>query len=163
MQRNHKAALSYVILWSTIVACSQAAAPAAMPAALRDHVRDERFQLVTSIRGMPLGVRAELEKLFGSDGLDIAEIDAEFERSGVSSEPKLPIRRMVAAGCSYDHCLVYYERGGSARTWRAALIHWSPEASRFDWGGVAPGGLNTIDEVQRAIVSGAIKGPAGTW
>jgi hypothetical protein len=112
---------------------------------------------------MPLGVRAELEKLFGSEGLDIAEIGADFERSGVSSEPKLPIRRMVAAGCSYDHCLVYYERGGSVRTWRAALFHWSPEGSRFDWGGVAPGGLNTIDQVQRAILSGAIKGSAGSW
>lgn len=163
MKRNHKAALLYVILWSTIVACSQAAAPAALPAALRDHIRDERFQIVTSIRGMPLGVRAELEKLFGSEGLDIAEIGAEFERSGVSSEPKLPIRRMVAAGCSYDHCLVYYERGGSTRAWRAALFHWSPEASRFDWGGIAPGGLNTIDDVQRAILSGAVKGSAGSW
>ena len=162
MNRNHKPALLYVMLWSTIVACSQAAAPA-LSAALRDHVRDERFQLVTSIRGMPLGVRAELQKLFGSDELDIAEIGGEFERSGVSSEPKLPIRRLVAAGCSYDHCLVYYERGGNARTWRVALFHWSPEASRFDWGGVAPGDLKTIDDVQRAVVSGAMKDPAGFW
>ena len=107
MNRNHKAALVYVMLWSTIVACSQAAAPAALPAELREHVRDERFQLVTSIRGMPLGVRAELQKLFGGEDLDIAEIGGEFERSGVSSEPKLPIRRLVAAGCSYHHCLVY--------------------------------------------------------
>ena len=162
MNRNHKAALLYVMLWSTIVACSQAATPA-LPAALRDHVRNERFQLVTSIRGMPLGVRAELQKLFGGEELDIAEIGGEFERSGVSSEPKLPIRRLVAAGCSYDHCLVYYERGGNARTWRVALLHWSPEASRFDWGGIAPGDLKTIDDVQRAVVSGAMKDPAGFW
>jgi hypothetical protein len=163
MKRQHKGALLYLILWSSIVACSRAAEPVPLPGPLRDHLKDERFQLVTSIRGMPLGVRAELEKLFGSDELDIAEIGAKFEKSGVSSEPRLPIRQLVAAGCSYDHCLVYYERGGSARSWRVALIHWAPEASRFDWGGVAPAGLKTIDDVQRAILSGAIQGPAGLW
>ena len=151
-----------VLLWSAVVACGQAAEPL-LPAPLRDHVRDERFQIVTSIRGMPIGVRAELQTLFRSETLDIAEIGAEFQAKGASGNSKLPLRRLVAAGCSYDHCLVYYERGGSAHTWHVALFHWTPEETRFDGGGIAPGDLMTIDDVRAAVVSGAISSPAGLW
>ena len=149
--------------WSAVVAGSQAAPPVALSGELRAHVQDERFQISTSIRGLPLGVRAGLQTLFGSQALDIAEPGAEFQVSDVIVNSKLPIRRLVAAGCSYDHCLVYYERGGIAHTWRVALFHWTPDATRFEWGGPAPGGLVTIDDVRSAILSGAIKGPAGLW
>jgi hypothetical protein len=126
-------------------------------------VQDERFQIVTSIKGLPLGVRAELQTLFGSQALDIAEPGAEFQVSDASVNSTLPIRRLVAAGCSYDHCLVYYERGGIAHTWRVALFHWTPDATRFEWGGTAPAGLVTIDDVRSAILSGAIDDAAGLW
>jgi hypothetical protein len=146
-----------------LVACSQAAPPFALSRELRAHVQGERLQIVTSIRGLPLGVRGGLENLFGSQTLDIAESGAEFQASGVKVNSTLPIRRLVAAGCSYDHCLIYYERGGSVRTWRVALFHWTPEATRFEWGGTAPGGLATIENVRSAILSGAIKEPASLW
>jgi hypothetical protein len=153
-----------VTLWSVVAAGGQAPPPVALSGELRAHVRDERFGIVTSIRGLPLGVRAGLQKLFGSKTLDIAEPGAAFQGIDGIVNSKLPIRRLVAAGCSYDnHCLVYYERGGSARTWRAALFHWTPEATRFEWGGTAPGGLATVDDVRSAILSGAIKGPAESW
>lgn len=163
MNRMHQSACLYVILWSTVVACGQAATAVALPEPLRNHLRDERFQIVTSIRGMPLGVRSELQTLFFSESLDIAEIGAEFQGSTTPRNPKLPIRRMVAAACSYDHCLVYYELGRDPRTWRVALFHWSPEETKFEWGGTAPGGLATIDEVRQAILSGAITDPASVW
>ena len=125
-------------------------------------MKDERFGIVTSIRGLPLGVRDELQTLFGSQSLDIAEPGAEFQATDVIVNPRLPIRRLVAAGCSIDHCLVYYERGGIAHTWHVALFHWTPAATRFEWGGTAPGGLATIDDVRNAVLSGAIKGPASS-
>jgi hypothetical protein len=143
-----------VIFWSAVVA-GQAAAML-LSGALRAHVKDERFLIVTSIRGLPLGVRDGLQMLFGSQTLDIAE-------PGTAFNPKLPMRRLVAAGCSTDHCLVYYERGGRARTWQVALFHWTPATTRFEWGGIAPGGLATIDQVRNAILSGAIKGPTKSW
>jgi hypothetical protein len=152
-----------VSLWSTVVAGSQAAPSGPLSGALRIHVEGERFQIVTSIRGLPLGVRDGLQVLFGSQGLDIAEPGAEFQVTDVRGNPNLPIRRLVAAGCSTDHCLVYYERGGIAHTWQVALFHWTPAATRFEWGGVAPGGLATIDDVRKAVLSGAIKGPNRTW
>jgi hypothetical protein len=152
-----------VSLCSAVVAASQAAPSVALSGELRAHVQDERFGIVTSIRGLPLGVRAGLQTLFGSRTLDIAEPGAEFQGTEAIVDSTLPIRRLVAAGCSYDHCLVYYERGGIAHTWQVALFHWTPDATRFEWGGAAPAGLTTIDDVRSAVLSGAIKDPAGLW
>jgi hypothetical protein len=152
-----------IVLLSAVVVSSQAAPPVALSGELRTHVQDERFMIVTSVRGLPLGVRNGLQKLFGGPTLDIAERGAEYQVSGGSGNSKLPVRRLVTAGCSYDHCLVYYERGGSEHTWRVALFHWTPEATRFEWGGAAPGGLVAIDDVRKAMLSGAIKGPAEVW
>ena len=151
------------MLWSAVVACSQAVTSIALPEPLLAHVKNEQLQTVTSLRGLPLGVRDGLQMLFGRGTLDIAEPGAEFQASEVAVKPDLPIRRLIAAGCSIDHCLVYYERGGIAHTWQVALFHWAPVATRFEWGGTAPGGLKTIDEVRSAMMSGAIKSPARFW
>jgi hypothetical protein len=152
-----------VSLWSAVVAGGQIVAPAELPAALRGHLKDEKFAIVTSIRGLPLGVRDALQTLFGSSTLNIAEPGAPFQATDVIVDPKLPTRRLVAAGCSADHCLVYYERGGIAHIWQVALFHWTPAATRFEWGGIAPRGLATIDDVRSAVLSGAVKGPTKFW
>jgi hypothetical protein len=153
-----------VSLWPAVFAGSQATDAGALSGALRAHVQAERFEIVTSIRGLPLGVRDGLQTLFGSQTLDIADPGAEFQGTNVVGNPKLPTRRLIAAGCSIDHhCLVYYERGGSEPTWHVALFHWTPAATRFEWGSTAPRGLATIDNVRNAILSGAIKGQARFW
>jgi len=151
-----------VSLLSTVV--SGQTAPAALSEALRAHLKDEQFSIVTSIRGLPLGVRGELQTLFRSPTLDIAEPGAEYQATDVIVKPGLPFRRLVKAGCSKDfHCLVYYERGGIAHTWQVALFRWTPDATRFEGGGIAPGGLATIEDVRNALLSGAIKGSPGSW
>jgi hypothetical protein len=153
-----------VSLWPAVATCSQAPSTAALPEALRAHVKEEQFGIITSIRGLPLGVRDELQKLFGTQTLDIAEPGEAFQATDVIGSPRRPIRRLVAAGCSDDHhCLVYYERGGIAHTWQVALFHWTPAATRLEFGGIAPGGLVTIDDVRNALLSGRIKGPNKTW
>jgi hypothetical protein len=163
MRRTQLLCAIGVSLWSAVAAASQARDAGALSGALRAHVQDERFGIVTSIRGLPLGVRDGLQTLFGSRALDIAEPGAEFQATNVVVKPSLPIRRLVAAGCSTDHCLVYYERGGGDHTWHVALFHWTPAATRFEWGGTAPGGMATIDDVRNAILSGGIKGQARFW
>src|SRR5262245_51011430 len=131
-----------VSLWSAVAAGSQASDAGALSGALRAHVQDERFGIVTAVRGLPLGVRDGLQTLYGSGALDIAYPGADFQVTGVVVNPKLPIRRLVVAGCSTDHCLVHYERRrGIDHTWHVALFHWTPAATRFEWGGTAPGGL----------------------
>lgn len=152
-----------VSVWPVVVAGSQATAPVVVSGTLRAHVKGDRFGIVTSIRGLPLGVRDGLQTLFGSQALDIAEPGAEFQVTDDIVEPKLPIRRLVAAGCSTDHCLVYYERGGIAHTWQVAVFHWTPAVTRFEGGGIAPRGLTSIDDVRKAILSGAITGPTKSW
>jgi hypothetical protein len=152
-----------VSLWSAVVAGSQATAPGTLSKELRALVQDGQFGIVTSVRGLPLGVRDTLQMLFGTRTLEIAEPGAEFQQTDVVLNPRLPFRRLVAAGCTTNHCVVYYERGGIAHTWRVALFHWTPAATRFEWGGVAPGGLKTIDAVRKAILAGEIKGQASSW
>ena len=149
-------------LWLAVCAVGQTVSSGPLSGPLRTRLRDDRFGLVTSIRGLPLGVRDALETLFGTGSLDLAEPGARFQENE-RSVSSLPTRRLVAAGCSYEHCLVYYERGGVKRTWHVALFHWSPDATKFEWGGTAPGGLMTIDDVRKAILSGAVKGSAGPW
>ena len=150
-------------LWSVVAAGGQALAPDALPGALRDQVKDGRFGIVTSIRGLPLGIRDRLQTMFGSQTLDIAEPSTPFQGTGANLNPQLPMRRLVAAGCTIDLCLVYYERGGRTLTSHVALFHWTPAETRLEWGGVAPGGLRTIDDVRNAVLSGAIKSPAALW
>jgi hypothetical protein len=152
-----------VSLWLAVAAGSQGTSAGALSKELRTHLRDERFEIVTSIRGLPLGVRDGLQTLFGSQSLDIAEPGAAFRATDVVVDPKLPIRRLAAAGCSRDHCLVYYERGGVVHTWHVALFHWTPAATRFEWGGITSGGLSSVQDVRRTILSGGIKSQAGIW
>ena len=142
-------------------------APAALSDTLRARVKGDRFDVVTSIRGLPLGVRGALQTLFGSQSfdiaLDIAEPGAKFQETDLVVSPKLPVRRLIAAGCSREYCLVYYERGGRAHTWHVALFHHTLAAARFEWGGVAPRALVTIADVRNAVLSGAVKSASGVW
>ncbi|HXT68257.1 MAG TPA: hypothetical protein VN700_00770 [Vicinamibacterales bacterium] len=153
-------------VWSAGLAGSQAPPAGALTGALRTHLAEERLDVVTAVRGLPLGVRQELQALFSSHALeiatDIADAGGKFQPTGVAGT-QLPMRRLVAAGCSVNYCLVYYERGGSAHTWHVGLFYWTPEATRLEWGAAAPGGLKTLAEVRAAVLSGAIKGPNKVW
>ena len=146
----------------SVVLSARQTKPAALSEALRAHVTSDRFDIVTSIRGFPLGVRSGLQTLFGGPDLDIAEPNEKFQATDVMTMPRLPGRRLSAGGCSTDHCLVHYERGGIAHTWFVAVFHWTPAETRFEWGGIAPGRLATIDDIRKAILSGAIK-PSANW
>ena len=151
-------------LCSIAAASGQPGAAGALPAALRAHLQADRFELVTSVRGLPLGVRDHLQMRFGTGTLDIADPGAPYQGTDPAAGRQLPARRLVAAGCSVDfHCLVYYERAGAARTWHALLFHWSPAATRVEWGGAAPGGLATVEDVRKAMLAGAVTRDAGIW
>jgi hypothetical protein len=151
-----------VLVCCSAAAGAQTSVPATVTAQLRAHVRDERFQIVTAVRGLPLGVREELQRMFGSSAAAIADPGAEFQATDDVRNPSLPARRMSVAGCAQDHCLVYYERGGYAHVWQLALFHWTPAETRLVAGGTAPGGLKSVDEVRTALLSGAIK-PTKAW
>jgi len=149
-------------LWSAVAMGGQKPPGGALSEALRTHVKSERFDIVTSIRGLPLGVRDQLQKMWDSRTLDIAEPGEAFQGSSAGN-PALPTRRLVAAGCAADyHCLVYYERGGRSHAWLVALFHWTPAATRLEGAGAAPPGLATIDQVRNAVASASL-GQNGPW
>jgi hypothetical protein len=144
------------MLCSAATLAGQGAPSAALSTELRSQLQQGRFDVVTSIRGLPLGVRDALQTLFGSGGLDIAEPGAGFQRSGSRGTPALPSRRLVSAACTNRVCLVYYERGGTPLAHRVALFTWTPARTQFEWGGAAPAGLATIDDVKKAVLAGTI-------
>jgi hypothetical protein len=147
---------------SADTAAMQAPPANALPGPLRQRLNQDRFEVVTSVRGLPLGVRDGLQKLFGSAFLDIADPGAAFRAAGAVSDANLPTRRLVTAACSIDRCLIYYERIATAHSWHVALFHWTPAATRFEWGGTAPGDLKTFDHLRKAVLSGSITS-AGSW
>lgn len=147
-------------LWPVIAGQSPVAN--ALPGPLRVHLNEDRFDVVSSVRGLPLGVREELQTMFRRTFLDIAEPGAAFRATDIVLDPSLPTRRLVTAACSTDHCIVYYERGGIAHTWHLAVFSWTPAGTTLEWGGMAQGGLRTIAELKKTVLSGAIK-PASSW
>lgn len=164
-QWRMRARLACVIslsLWQATTFAGQAT-PAAMPQELRAHLQNERFDVVSTSGGLPGGVRTELRTLFGGQTLELAEPGGRFQGTSRRATPTLPLRRLVAAGCSRADCLVYYERGGATHMWRAVLFHWTPYVTRLEWGGTAPAGLKTIEDVRRSVLAGAIRGSAGPW
>jgi len=161
--RSILCALSVLVCSAAVTSGQQPKTFGPLPADLRAHLQTEQFAIVTSIRGLPLGVREQMQPSFGGF-LDIAEPGAKYQTTDVLAVPQLPTRRLVSAGCSRDfHCLVYYERGGIAHTWHVMLFRWTPDTTRFEWGGDAPGGLATIEDVRNAVASGTIKGHTGAW
>ena len=68
MRRTRLLCAIGVSLWSAVIVGSQAAAPVELSLELRAHVKGERFGIVTSIRGLPLGVRDRAADVVGQPG-----------------------------------------------------------------------------------------------
>jgi hypothetical protein len=149
-------------VWPAVPAARQHGVPVALSATLRANVKNERLEVVTSIRGLPLGVRDKLQELFGSEALDIAEPNTDFQNNTKVASDR-PRRRLIAAGCSIARCLVHYERIGKDHTWLVILFHWTPAETRIEWGGQASSGLATIDAVRNAVLAGMVRGPVTSW
>jgi hypothetical protein len=140
-------------------AVQTASQPTSVPDALRAHLRDERFSPLTTTGAFPPGLRQGLQALFGGTTLDMAEPGARFQATDVMVTPRLPARRLVAAGCSADHCLVHYERGGFAHVYYIVLFETSAATARFEWGGPGPGvPAGGLEAVKDALVSGKVVG-----
>ncbi len=143
-------------LWA-MVALGGQTSPPVVSAALTAHLKNDQMQVITSIRGLPLGVRDALGELIKGQYTDFAEPATPF----LQTDPR---RRLSLAACSADHhCIVYYERGGRTHTWHVAIFQWSPAATTLEFGGTAPGGLKTIEAVRSAVVSGAVKTAPVSW
>jgi len=129
----------------------------ALPKSLRNHLRGEQFVSISAVASLPAGVRDGLQALWHSPKFEMAEPGSEFQATDVVTGLNLPIRRLILAGCSGDHCLIYYEHGGIAHAFAVVLFE-TKSGVRFEWGGAAPRDLVDLAEVQAAILSGKIRG-----
>ena len=99
----------------------------------------------------------------GGKTLEMADPGQPFQATDVMVMPRLPARRLVSAGCSADHCLVYYERGGFARVHQIVLFSTADTPARLVHGGVAAGGLADLEQVREALVSGQVTRDSKYW
>ena len=164
MRRGHSGFALWIVLSCGLGANGQSADPSpATPDAVRAHLRSEHFSPLTTVAALPAGLRQALSQLFNARTLDMADPGAPFQATDVMITPRLPARRLVAAGCSADHCLVYYERGGFVHVHQIVLFGKTDTAFRFVEGGVAPGGLSDLEQVKDALLSGKITGGSKYW
>ena len=157
------AVVAFVILGAWALRGQPQASETGFTAAVRDHVRAEQFAPVATVAGLPANVRDGLNDLFGGRTLEMADPGQPFQATDVMVTPRLPARRLVSAGCSTDHCLVYYERGGFARVHHIALFGTADAPARLIHGGVAAGGLADLEQVRDALVSGKVAVDSKYW
>jgi len=157
------AAVAFALLGAWALHSQPKPSDSGLTPALRDHIRSERFSSLATVAALPASVRKGLSDLFGSDTLDMADPGQPFQATDVMVMPRLPARRLVAAGCSPDHCLVYYERGGFAHIHQIVLFSTADAAARLVHGGVAAGGLADLDQVKDALASGKVMGGSKYW
>ena len=140
---------------------AQDAPPAGgVPAALLDRVKAETFAPVATVAALPASVRQGLAQLFG-ETLRMAEPGARFQATDVIGPERLPFRRLIAAGCSADHCLVHYEKGGFAHLYYVTVFRNAgadAKGAKFEWGGTSGGGLANVDAVKDAVLTGKVVG-----
>lgn len=128
-----------------------------LPRSLRGHLRSEQFVPVSGVAALPAAVRDGLQVLWHSPKFELAEPGADYQVTDVITNPNLPTRRLILAGCSADHCIIYYEHGGIAHTHTVVLFQTKGDV-RFEWGGAAPRDLVDLAQVQTAVVNGTIRG-----
>jgi hypothetical protein len=127
------------------------------------HLKSESLAPILKVGDLPASVRTALQDLYGGPPLSLAEPDAPFAATDVITDQQLPGRRLIAAGCSPEHCLVHYERGGIAHVYYVVLFALSGTTSRLEWGGMASGRLPDIATVQSDLVAGRVKPGARDW
>lgn len=148
------------IVWAAAAAASE---KASLPEAVRVRVRTEKFAPVASVATLPESARLGLAALFRRAQLEMADPGGEFQATDLVMKPNLPARRLSVAGCSPEHCIVYYERGGFARTWTVVILQIQKSPAELVWGGSAPRGLGDLAAVQKALLAGRVDGRTSRW
>jgi len=139
------------------------AVPYTLPAAVRAHLKSETLTPVEHVRDLAPSAREALRSLFEADSLEMADPGAEFQSTDAIVTPSLPVRRLIAAGCSRDHCLIHYERGGISHSYQIVLLALSKEGARPQWGGSTSGAIAGLAELKAQVVEGRVRGRVSYW
>ena len=137
--------------------------PSTLPASARAHLKSATLAPIVHVGDLPAAVRRALTALFDSERLEMAEPGAAFQSTDVIVTPDLPVRRLIAAGCTRDLCLVHYERGGVAHSYQVVLFSISKEKARPQWGGLTSGSVPSLAELKSLVLEGRVRGPVPNW
>ena len=151
-------AAALIVMLAIIQGGQNGNAPPVMSSVLRSHLRTETLSPIATVTALPAAVRNALQDLFKDKTLILADPGAPFQATDVVMGTPLPWRRMIAAGSSKDHCVIYYERGGIAHVYTIVVFKLDGAKAHFEFGGAAQGGLAGIDAVKAALASGSVLG-----
>jgi hypothetical protein len=137
--------------------------PAGLPEPLRAHIGGEAFAPLTTVAALPKGLKDELARLFREKSLQLADPGAPFNATDVVGPKLLPFRRLIAAGCAGDHCLVHYEKGGFAHVYQVVVLSRQGDTLRFVWGGSVAGPIPSVQAVRDALAAQKVLGQKDYW
>lgn len=126
------------------------------PADLVYSLRSKDFRMGHRVSDIPEPVRIAFAKVVNEGELLIAEPGARWQ-VGCVGQPGLPRRRLKSVAACGSFCLVFYERGGFARTDDVAAFHLSRDAAEPVWhaypgsGVVDPVGLLKLIESRNLV------------
>ena len=92
------------------------------------------FQVRHAIADIPPLVRAAFAKATHQE-FSMAEPGEQWQSTDVIIEPRLPWRRLMAVAVSVNFCLVFYERGGIAKSNNVAVFRLSSRGADPVWHG----------------------------
>ena len=98
-------------------------------------LRENAFGEISSVKDIPASVLAKFAEIAKDPNIKIANPGEKFQATDVIYEKGLPSRRLIWGGLSKEYCVVHYEQGGYAHSFRVILLRRSGNDATFLWGG----------------------------
>jgi hypothetical protein len=118
------------------------------------HLFDGSCRSTTSIDGLPLSIQNAFASVTQDKPFALAKPGARFNATDLI-EPGLPRRRLVYAGTCEDRWLIEYEKGGIGLSVQVMALRLEQNGDvHFLWGGSGFSKVNSIEDLQSAIVRG---------
>ncbi len=153
-------AIAALAMLSAVVPNTRAAErlPADVQAALR---QPGAFQVRSTISGIPASVRTAFAKAVGAEFFVMAEPGARWQVGDTLTpdKPPLPARRLARVFLSKSFCILFYERGGIARTNHVAIFRLGQRDAELAWRAYVPQSATDPAALLSVIDKGQIHPP----
>jgi len=135
-----------------------------LPADVRAALKEAgAFQARGAVGAIPVAVRAAFAKAAGGESFEMAEPGAPWQVSCVIATPPgktpLPARRLVKVFLSKSFCILFYERGGVARTNHVAIFRLTQGDATLAWRAYVPQSAGDPAGLLTAVEKGQIHPP----
>ena len=127
-----------------------------MPEQDKQHLLQDTFVVVKTMREIPEGVRKQVIPNGKDVRSGMADPGQAYETSDMVGPKPLPFQRLIFAATSQGYCLVYYEFGGYGLGQQVELFHLSGGQATEVWSGSLTGArqLLTLAQLRAQISKG---------